>query len=38
MLSATLDPKNIYTLFSVEGICRLVDNIYPEDFSYQEKN
>ena len=38
MLSATLDPKNIYTLFSVEDICRLVDNIYSEDFSYQEKN
>jgi len=34
MLSATLDPKNTYTLFSVEDICRLVDKIYHEDSSY----
>jgi hypothetical protein len=38
MLNATLDLKITYTLFSVEDICKLVDNIYPEDFSYQEKN
>jgi len=34
MLSATLDPKNTYTLFSVEDIYRLVDKIYHEDSSY----
>eukprot|EP00258_Populus_trichocarpa_P046712 XP_024462731.1 zinc finger MYM-type protein 1 [Populus trichocarpa] len=36
-LSATLDPKNNYKLFSVEDICLLVDKFYPEDFSNQEK-
>ena len=28
MLSATLDPKNTYTLFTVEDICKLVDKFY----------
>jgi hypothetical protein len=32
-LSATLDPKNNYKLFSVEDICLRVDKFYPEDFS-----
>ena len=36
-LSAALDPKNNYKLFSVEDICLLVDKFYPEDFSDQEK-
>jgi len=36
-LSATLDPKNNYKLFSVEDICLLVDKFYPKDFSDQEK-
>jgi hypothetical protein len=36
-LSATLDPKNNYKLFSVEDICVLVDKFYPEDFFDQEK-
>jgi hypothetical protein len=38
MLSAVMDPKNTYTLFSVEDICRLVDKFYPGDFLDQRKN
>jgi hypothetical protein len=33
-----LDPKNTYTLLSVEDICRLVDKFYPRDFFDQDKN
>jgi len=36
-LSAALDPKNNYKLFSVEDICLLVNKFYSEDFFDQEK-
>jgi len=36
-LSTTLDPRNSYKLFNVEDICLLVDKLYPQDFSDQEK-
>jgi hypothetical protein len=37
MLSATLDPKNTYTLFNVEDICKLVDKFYPKIFLTKKK-
>jgi hypothetical protein len=36
-LSTTLDPRNNYKLFNVEDIYLLVDRLYLEDFSDQEK-
>jgi len=36
-LSTTLDPRNSYKLFNVEDIYLLVDRLYLEDFSDQEK-
>jgi hypothetical protein len=35
MLSTTFDYKNIYKLFNVEDISRLVHKFYHEDFSNQ---
>lgn len=35
-LSMTLDPRE-HESFEVDGICQLVDQFYPEDFSDQEK-
>jgi len=37
MLSATLDSKNTYKLFSIEDIYRFVDKFYLENFLDQKK-
>ncbi|XP_020997069.1 uncharacterized protein LOC110280397 [Arachis duranensis] len=37
ILSTSLDPKDVFKLFSVCNICNLVKNFYSLDFSEQEK-
>ncbi|XP_028085167.1 uncharacterized protein LOC114286243 [Camellia sinensis] len=37
ILSSTLDPRNDYSSFKVEDICKLANQFYPNDFTEQEK-
>lgn len=37
VLSSTLDPQNGHTSFSIDDICKLVDEFYPKDFTEHEK-
>lgn len=38
VLSYALDPRDGYKLFKASDICDLVDKLYPQDFTNQEKN